>query len=255
MVKAQIFKKDGSKETWAYTYDALDRRIGKGSLKDGEVSGMSFPHDLSGSCQKTHYFHCDQVGIPREMTDIHGNLVWFGNYTGWSRLREDERVYKVANQPFRRQNQYADRETGLHYNFFRYYEPDAGQFVNQDPIGLLGSEHLYAFGLNMKVWGDPLGLASKTTSKMQPYRFSDVRVKGTHIDIFVRNKKVTEALLTLNDKRGLVWKRFGDMKSTTSKELKDNSQIMSLAKDQLKKALTDFEGNLNDPKSTLGKWI
>lgn len=30
---------------------------------------------------------------------------------------------------------------------------------------------------------------------------------------------------------------------------------MSLAKDQLKKALTDFEGDLNEPKSTLGKRI
>ena len=33
MVKAKIFKKDGTKETWAYTYDALGRRIGKGRLK------------------------------------------------------------------------------------------------------------------------------------------------------------------------------------------------------------------------------
>ena len=122
-------------------------------------------------------------------------------------------------------------------------------------VGLESGDNLYGFGLNTKAWVNPLGLASKTTTKMQPYRFSDVSVKGTHVDIFVGNKKVTEALLTLDDKRGLVWKRFGDMKSTTSKELKDNSQIMSLAKDQLKKALTDFEGNLNDPKSTLGKWI
>ena len=35
-------------------------------------------------------------------------------------------------------DQYADRETGLHYNFFRYYEPDAGRFVNQNLIGLDG---------------------------------------------------------------------------------------------------------------------
>ena len=35
-------------------------------------------------------------------------------------------------------------ETGLHYNFFRYYEPDAGRFVNQDPIGLLGGDNLDA---------------------------------------------------------------------------------------------------------------
>ena len=32
LVKAGIFKKDGTKETWAYTYDALGRRIGKGRL-------------------------------------------------------------------------------------------------------------------------------------------------------------------------------------------------------------------------------
>ncbi|WP_399332991.1 RHS repeat-associated core domain-containing protein [Veillonella sp.] len=41
------------------------------------------------------------------------------------------------------QNQYVDRETGLHYNFFRYYEPDAGRFVNQDPMGLSGGDNLY----------------------------------------------------------------------------------------------------------------
>ena len=38
MVKAKIFKKDGTKETLAYTYDALGRRIGKGRLKYGEAS-------------------------------------------------------------------------------------------------------------------------------------------------------------------------------------------------------------------------
>ena len=95
------------------------------------------------SRQQTRYFHCDQIGIPREMTDIRGNLLWFGEYTGWNRLKKDERVYKNAHQPFRLQNQYCDRETGLHYNFFRYYEPDAGRFVNQDPIGLSGVDNLY----------------------------------------------------------------------------------------------------------------
>ena len=35
------------------------------------------------SGQQTHYFHCDQIGILREMTDIHGNLLWFGGYTAW----------------------------------------------------------------------------------------------------------------------------------------------------------------------------
>jgi hypothetical protein len=30
--------------------------------------------------QQTHYFHCDQIGILREMTDIHDNLLWYGKY-------------------------------------------------------------------------------------------------------------------------------------------------------------------------------
>ena len=59
------------------------------------------------------------------MTDKDGNLLWFGNYTGWGRLKEETKVTDSAYQPFRLQNQYCDRETGLHYNFFRYYEPDA----------------------------------------------------------------------------------------------------------------------------------
>ena len=93
--------------------------------------------------QQTHYFHCDQIGIPREMTDKDGNLLWFGNYTGWGRMKEETKVTDSAYQPFRLQNQYADCETGLYYNFFRYYEPDAGWFVNQDPIGLSGGDNLY----------------------------------------------------------------------------------------------------------------
>lgn len=59
------------------------------------------------------------------------------------RLKKDERIYRKAHQPFRLQNQYVDHETELHYNFFRYYKPDAGRFVNQDPIGLSGGDNLY----------------------------------------------------------------------------------------------------------------
>ena len=199
LVKAEIFKKDGTKETWAYSYDALGRRIGKGRLKNGEVSGSleeetRFVWDgshllqevhLDGrytyiytdpdsyeplaqvrdwttedgeSRQQIHYFHCDQIGIPREMTDKDGNLLWFGNYTGWGRLKEETKVTDSAYQPFRLQNQYADHETGLHYNFFRYYEPDSGRFVNQDPIGLWGGDNLYIFGPNSQNWVDLLGL-------------------------------------------------------------------------------------------------
>ena len=231
LVKAEIFKKDGTKETWSYTYDALGRRIGKGCLEDGEVSETSFPHDLSGNDlenqtrfvwdgshllqevytdgrytyiytapdsyeplaqvrdwttedgenrQQTHYFHCDQIGIPREMTDKDGNLLWFGNYTGWGRLKEETRVTDNAYQPFRLQNQYVDRETGLHYNFFRYYEPDAGRFVNQDPIGLEGGFNVYQFALNAQDWIDPLGLV-KSKKPVNLPSIKRIKVDMPHI--------------------------------------------------------------------------
>ncbi|WP_416316285.1 RHS repeat-associated core domain-containing protein [Veillonella parvula] len=51
-------------------------------------------------------------------------------------MKEETKVTDSAYQPFHLQNQYVDRETGLHYNFFRYYEPDAGRFVNQEKIML-----------------------------------------------------------------------------------------------------------------------
>ena len=48
------------------------------------------------SRQQTHYFHCDQIGIPREMTDKDSKLLWFVNYTGWGRLKEETKVTDSA---------------------------------------------------------------------------------------------------------------------------------------------------------------
>jgi RHS repeat-associated protein len=53
--------------------------------------------------------------------------------------------------------QYADAGTGLHYNTFRYYDPEVGRFVSQDPIGLDGGSNLYAYASNPLTWVDPLG--------------------------------------------------------------------------------------------------
>ena len=123
--------------------------------------------------QQTLYFHCDQIGILREITDKVGNLLWFGNYTGWGRLKEETKVTDSNHQSFRLKNQYADRETELHYNFFRYYETDAVPFVNQDPIGLSGGENFYQFAPNVQGWIDPLGLAKNR---------GRVQAQGTHLE-------------------------------------------------------------------------
>ena len=123
--------------------------------------------------QQTLYFHCDQIGILREITNKVGNLLWFGNYTGWGRLKEETKVTDSNHQSFRLKNQYADRETELHYNFFRYYETDAVPFVNQDPIGLSGGENFYQFAPNVQGWIDPLGLAKNR---------GRVQAQGTHLE-------------------------------------------------------------------------
>ena len=108
-----------------------------------------------------NYFHCDQIGIPREMTDSQGKLIWKGRYGAWGQLIHDSNRHaqRTTHQPFRLQNQYFDQETGLHYNFLRYYEPALGRFITQDPIGLMGGMNLYQFAANTQIWIDPLGLA------------------------------------------------------------------------------------------------
>jgi len=197
LVRAEIKKPAGNTEIWTYAYDPFGRRLSKERqdklawtstepkrthfVWDGtrllqeytykgsytyiytdqdsyEPLAQVFDNAKDGK-QYLSYFHTDQIGIPREMTDIHGNLLWYGEYTAWSHLKKDECVYRNAHQPFRLQNQYYDEETGLHYNLKRYYEPEAGRFVNHDPIGLLGGDNQYQFSPNSMVWSDPWGLA------------------------------------------------------------------------------------------------
>ncbi|WP_227680195.1 RHS repeat domain-containing protein, partial [Psychrobacter sp. HII-4] len=61
-------------------------------------------------------------------------------------------------QPIRFQGQHFDEETGLHYNRFRYYDPDMGMFTTRDPIGLRGGDNVFAYAPNPTGFIDPLGL-------------------------------------------------------------------------------------------------
>ena len=56
--------------------------------------------------------------------------------------------------------QYYDTETGLHYNYFRYYDPRTGRYITSDPIGLAGGLNTYGYVFNNPLyWSDFYGLA------------------------------------------------------------------------------------------------
>src|SRR5690606_10311472 len=61
-----------------------------------------------------------------------------------------------VEQNLRFQGQYFDDETGLHYNTFRYYDPQVRRFITQDPIGLDGGLNLYRYVTSPTGWIDPL---------------------------------------------------------------------------------------------------
>jgi len=116
--------------------------------------------DGRGEHQKVRYYHNDLNGLSEQLTEPDGHFVWQARYQVWGNTtQEDREPYFVENQNLRFQGQYLDRETGLHYNTFRYYDPDAGRFTTPDPIGLAGGLNLYQYAPNPIGWVDPWGWA------------------------------------------------------------------------------------------------
>ena len=81
-------------------------------------------------------------------------------------------------------SQYEDEETGLYYNRFRYYSPDSGTYVSQDPIGLEGGDRFYSYVHDINAWVDVFGLAIIPTV-----------TKGANNEILSASANVTQANL------------------------------------------------------------
>ena len=136
-----------------------------------------------------YYFHTDQVGLPQELSNSQGQLVWQVSYKTWGNtVSEEWEVKSLANQPvhamdqgdipkieeekqqnLRFQGQYLDRETGVHYNTFRFYDADIGRFISPDPIGLLGGMNTQTYTPNPLTWIDPLGWIDEKTPGYNVY--------------------------------------------------------------------------------------
>ncbi|MFJ8084942.1 DUF6531 domain-containing protein [Streptomyces sp. NPDC096205] len=98
----------------------------------------------------------DLVGTPTELIGETGATAWQADTTLWGLGLPDPRA--EAATPLRFPGQYDDPETGLHYNYFRHYDPAAAMYVSPDPLGMEAGPHPRAYVTNPLLWRDYLGL-------------------------------------------------------------------------------------------------
>ena len=99
----------------------------------------------------------DYLGTPVEMYNAQGEKTWAVEYDIYGKVRKLVQG-SLEDCPFRYQGQFEDVETGLYYNRFRYYSPDEGGYLSQDPIRLDGGDKLYGYVRDSNKFVDSLGL-------------------------------------------------------------------------------------------------
>lgn len=110
-------------------------------------------HDTASS-QRIVYLEVDHLNTPRRGTDSTGKVVWtwtsdaFGS-TAPNEDPDGDGIKTTINLRF--PGQYFDAESGLHYNWHRYYDPQVGRYTQPDPIGAQGGLNPYAY-----VQGNPI---------------------------------------------------------------------------------------------------
>ena len=232
LVAVDIQDRNGA-STVRFDYDPIGRRIGKTHVRaDGRIvgtteflwDGMRLAGERSASQQSLYlyvdedsyeplarvdgigahqhilHFHVDANGAPEEMTDAQGQLLWQARYRVWGNtVQEEYHPAQLAPQNLRFQGQYLDRETGLHYNTFRFFDPDVGRFTTTDPIGLSGSSNLYQYAPNPIGWTDPWGwVCGKAFNRRNGIAKRWVKTlsgkKPNQVDAYLRQKGFTPSV-------------------------------------------------------------
>ncbi|HTI22593.1 MAG TPA: RHS repeat-associated core domain-containing protein [Kutzneria sp.] len=178
---------DGTR--WSYLYDPLGRRIAKLRLAadnsvvervdfvwdgavvaeqtgaDGRTTTWEFDPtsfrpltqtEQHGVDQRFYAIVTDIVGTPTELVDERGDIAWRQESTLWGQAIGA--LTNRADTPLRFPGQYFDAETGLHYNYLRYYDPVSGRYASPDPLGLFGGPSPHGYVHNPTGWTDALGL-------------------------------------------------------------------------------------------------
>jgi len=109
-----------------------------------------------------YYVYADHLNTPRVITDATNKIVWrwdSGPFGTDAANEDPDGDGQKFSYNLRFPGQYYDKETGLHYNYFRDYEPGTGRYVEADPIGLAGGLNVYGYAnQNPLSFTDPLGL-------------------------------------------------------------------------------------------------
>ncbi|ADI08421.1 Rhs protein [Streptomyces bingchenggensis BCW-1] len=171
---------DGAVTTWDYspgTHRPISQTEHHSSREVVEKT-PSILH-LTDTTPQSEYdtrFHAiitDLVGTPTELVTADGTLAWQHRTTLWGTLLPTPPG--TADCPLRFPGQYADPETGLHYNYFRHYDPENARYTSPDPLGLSPGPNHYDYVSNPNVWIDPFGLAPEGCTSADPHA-----LKPTH---------------------------------------------------------------------------
>ena len=114
---------------------------------------------------KAYSIVTDHLGTPVEAYNEQGEEVWYRRLDMNGKLIEERSMLYTSYKdyvkiPFLFQGQYYDEEIKLAYNRFRYYDPELGRYISEDPIRFeSGQVNLFTYVKDTNVWIDMLGLA------------------------------------------------------------------------------------------------
>ncbi|ADP79414.1 DUF6531 domain-containing protein [Pseudofrankia inefficax] len=126
---------------------------------DQASSANSRPDDPDQAWYDTqfHAIVTDLIGTPTELVDPDGRLAWHSRATLWG--VSPPSTPTTTDCPLRFPGQYHDPETGLNYNFHRYYDPATARYKTSDALGLSPAPNPWTYVTNPLTWIDPFGLA------------------------------------------------------------------------------------------------
>jgi len=167
--------------------------------KDSEFT-PSVQVSHNNGTRRLHHVISDHLGTPREMMDEQGDIVWRRKHSTWGSTKlwpmaQTAAANDALHCPFVFPGQYEDQESGLHYNRYRYYNPQTAQYLTPDPLGLEGGFTPQSYVYNPNGWIDPLGLAGCNNSKnvkefdVVPYRPTNSPLVNHHgvNDVWAKN--------------------------------------------------------------------